>query len=219
MTTLVFDYDGTLHDCIKIYAPAFRKAYAYLTDRGLADPREFSDSEISRWLGYTADDMWRKFQPQLSPEIRRHCKSIIGDECDRLTKAGKARLFDGAQEVLGRLKNDGYAMIFLSNCRTQYCRIHRELFELDRFFDEFYPAEDFGFIPKSEILRRICRGRTDLFLVIGDRFHDMEAAALCGFKSIGCRYGYALDGELDCADEKVGSVLEIPSAVKRITEK
>ena len=30
---IVFDYDGTLHNSIKIYAPAFREAYNYLIDQ------------------------------------------------------------------------------------------------------------------------------------------------------------------------------------------
>jgi phosphoglycolate phosphatase len=216
MNTLVFDYDGTLHDCIKTYSPSFRKAYSYLCENGFAERKSFSDSEISRWLGYSADEMWLKFQPQLSEEIRSRCKKIIGDETDRLTKAGYARLYDGATETLEKLKISGFSMIFLSNCRTEYCRIHRKLFGLDRFFDEFYPAEQFGFIPKSEILRQITNGRDGNFIVIGDRFHDIEAAKLCGFKAIGCAYGYGTAEELADADITVNSVSEIPNAVKAV---
>ena len=31
---IIFDYDGTLHNSIKIYGPAFRKAYEYLIKEG-----------------------------------------------------------------------------------------------------------------------------------------------------------------------------------------
>ena len=54
MKNLIFDYDGTLHETMRIYGPAFRKNYENLVSRGLAPAREFSDAEISGWLGFTA---------------------------------------------------------------------------------------------------------------------------------------------------------------------
>ena len=34
MKYIIFDYDGTLHNSIKIYKPAFMTAYDYLVDNG-----------------------------------------------------------------------------------------------------------------------------------------------------------------------------------------
>lgn len=50
--TIFFDYDGTLHDSLRIYALAFKKAYAYLVEEGHTEPKEWSDKEISHWLGF-----------------------------------------------------------------------------------------------------------------------------------------------------------------------
>lgn len=61
--TLFFDYDGTLHDCIRIYAPAFRRVYPELVTAGFAAPRTFSDPELSQWLGLSVSDMWNRFMP------------------------------------------------------------------------------------------------------------------------------------------------------------
>ena len=36
MTTLLFDYDGTLHESLRLYAPAMQDAYDHLTARGFA---------------------------------------------------------------------------------------------------------------------------------------------------------------------------------------
>ena len=65
MHSLIFDYDGTLHDSIKIYAPAFRQAYAYLVSLKLAEERTWTDGEISPWLGFSSRDMWNSFLPEL----------------------------------------------------------------------------------------------------------------------------------------------------------
>ncbi|MPM15050.1 hypothetical protein SDC9_61415 [bioreactor metagenome] len=45
MTNLVYDFDGTLDDTIKIYGPAFKKAYQYLMDKGLAENRGWTNEE------------------------------------------------------------------------------------------------------------------------------------------------------------------------------
>ena len=45
---LIFDYDGTLHNCLKIYAPSFRKAFAWLTDNGYAEAKSYTDEEIAQ---------------------------------------------------------------------------------------------------------------------------------------------------------------------------
>ena len=41
--TVFFDFDGTLHDSMAIYGPAFRKAYAWLVSEGHMPPQEFTD--------------------------------------------------------------------------------------------------------------------------------------------------------------------------------
>ena len=56
------------------------------------------------------------------------------------------------------------------------------------------------------------------FIVIGDRFHDIETAVLNGVKSIGCGYGYGSPDELEKADIIIGSVTEIPEAVRKLRE-
>ena len=39
MKGVIFDYDGTLHESIRIYAPAFHRAYEYLVEKGHAPQR------------------------------------------------------------------------------------------------------------------------------------------------------------------------------------
>lgn len=218
MTNLIFDYDGTLNNCLKTYRPAFRKAYAWLVENGYAQPREFSYKEISYWLGFTGSEMWERFQPQLPLEIREHCRGIISEETDAQVKNGTAELFPHAEGTLAELKSRGYILIFLSNCRRHYLQIHNQRFHLDRWFDYFYCAEEFGFIPKYEIFRRFRDNHEGDFIVIGDRFHDMETAAKNNLRSIGCAYGYGSPEELASADIIINSVEEIPAAADKLSQ-
>ena len=106
MKNLIFDYDGTLHETMRIYGPAFRKNYENLVSRGLAPAREFSDAEISRWLGFTAADMWNRFAPQLSDEEKAACSRRIQDEMARLIENGTAELYPGVTELMDRFREE-----------------------------------------------------------------------------------------------------------------
>lgn len=206
---IIFDYDGTLHDSIKIYAPAFKKAYEYLVKNGYAKDRVWTDSQISKWLGYSSKDMWQEFMPQLSSPLKEHCSAIIGDAMLEYIKEGKARLYEGSLETLDKLRDMGYNLIFLSNCKTQYMQMHIKVFNLDKYFSAFYCTQQYDFAPKYEIFKDISKKHSGSFIVVGDRFQDIEMADKHGLFSIGCAYGYGTGEELKKADALAGSVGEI----------
>ncbi len=216
MADLIFDYDGTIHESMRTYAPAFRDTMKWLSDNGYIEPKEYADSEISRWLGFNSTDMWGQFHPELDPEIRETARKMLGENMARRTENGEGSLFAGTEEVLTELKTRGHNLSFLSNCRIHYMERHRCVFELDRFFDRFYCCEEFGFIPKYEIFRKFAHKHEGPFIIIGDRFHDIETATQNDLLSIGCGYGYGSPDELAAADIIVNSITEIPDAVEQL---
>lgn len=219
MADLIFDYDGTVHESMRTYAPAFRDTMKWLSDKGYIKPKEYADSEISRWLGFNSTDMWGQFHPELDPEIREAARKMLGENMAMRTERGEGSLFPGTEEVLSELKAQGHRLSFLSNCRIHYMERHRFVFDLDRYFDRFYCCEEFGFIPKYEIFRRFSHKHEGPFIIIGDRFHDIETAVRNDLLSIGCAYGYGSPDELSGADIIVNSVSEIPAAVTQLLNK
>ena len=217
MANLIFDYDGTIHNSMKTYGPAFRDTYHWLVENGYAEPKEYTDKEISYWLGFNSTDMWSNFQPGLDAAVREKCRAMLGENMGRRVENGEGALFEGAEEMLLELKAQGHILLFLSNCRIHYMERHRRVFKLDRFFDRFYCCEEYDFKPKHEIFRRIQPEYKGQFIVIGDRFHDIETAVKNGLCSIGCGYGYCTEGELEKADMIVNDIREIPKAVTQLT--
>lgn len=209
MANLIFDYDGTIHDTIKIYGPAFQKAYRYLKDKKLIKEKEYGEEEISKWLGFTAKEMWDSFVPDLDDKEKQFCSSMIGKEMIRLTYGGKALFYPYAKEVLQKLKEKEYNMIFLSNCKKAYLNAHKEYFQLEQFFSAFYCAEDFGFKPKYEIFKAINKEYGGEFFIIGDRYQDIEIAEQYSLKSIGCQYGYGTSNELKGATYLIKDICEV----------
>lgn len=176
MVNLLFDYDGTLHDSLQIYAPAFQAAYDRLTELGCAEPRRWSADEVRQWIGLTPEDMWDRFMPDLPTEEKRASGTLIGSRMLELIQGGRARLYPDVPEVLTALKQRDFRLLLLSNCPVSYLEAHAKYFQLDRYFQGLYCGEAFGYRPKYEICRELQTWYDGPFLVIGDRRQDMEIA-------------------------------------------
>ncbi|MCT8976608.1 HAD family hydrolase [Clostridium sp. CX1] len=207
--TIFFDYDGTLHDSMKIYGPAFKKAYAYLVENKFAEPRQWKDEEISYWLGYNSQEMWENFMPNLPKAIQDKGRQIVGDEMKSLIEQGKAVLYKGAVETLDYLRNKGYNLVFISNCRIYYRDSHAKLFNLHNYFQDMICSEEYDFIPKYEILAKVKDKYSEEMVIVGDRKHDIEAGKKNYIYTIGCDYGFAQPGELEEVDVVIRNISEL----------
>ena len=207
--TIIFDYDGTLNNSIKIYTPAFQKAFAYLVENNLVEERQWSEEEVSYWLGFNSVEMWEKFMPHLPQQTKATCSQMIGEEMKKLVEEGKSELYEGALETLNYLKQKGYYLVFLSNCKCYYREAHRKHFQLDRYFNEMVCSEEHDFIPKYEILSKIKHKYPNKQVIIGDRLQDIEAGVKNNIYTIGCSYGFAVEGELKDADMMIHSIDEL----------
>ena len=124
MVNLLFDYDGTLHDSLAIYAPAVRAAYDALAARGLAEGEPPSLEAIRRWIGMAPSEMWEQFQPQLSSQEKQAGGVYIGRRMQELVEEGKARLYPSVSLVLDELKTLGVGMLLLSNCPARVKKVY-----------------------------------------------------------------------------------------------
>ncbi|WP_099189471.1 HAD family hydrolase [Tepidibacter mesophilus] len=207
--TIFFDYDGTLHNSIKIYAPAFRKAYRYLVDNEFTQERKWTDDEISYWLGFSSKDMWKEFMPDLDEDIRNRASKIIGEEMLNQLSDDKAELYDGAIEVLQYLKEKKYKLVFVSNCGIYYRDMARKLFDLDNYFEEMACSEEYEYIPKYEIVKKIKENYPSEMVIIGDRIQDIECGIRNKINTIACNFGYGSKEELSSADYEISNIAEL----------
>lgn len=213
---LIFDYDGTLHNCLLIYAPAFRAVCAKLESEQLIPHRDYTDEEIGSWLGLPSAEMWSSFAPNFTAEQKKAASEFVYRHMIADINSGVARLYPKAGDTLLRLKADGHRLFFLSNCQHKYMTAHQAAFNLSQYFDDMYCAEDFGWRTKAEIFSEIASDHHGSYIMIGDRHHDIEVATTHHIPSIGCAYGYGTTDELAAATHIAHSVEEIPELVAKI---
>ena len=212
---LILDYDGTLHDSSAIYEPAFRRTMTELQEQGWIPKEEYTSEEINYWVGFTAQEMWLKFHPELSDEQRNTAGRRIGKYMMEALRTGRGRLYEGVRETLEALHQD-YELVFLSNCMSDYASVHREIFGLDRWIDRYFCTGDYGFKPKEEVFEKYIREPGRQYIAVGDRMKDRRLAESCGLPFIGCLYGFGTVEELQPADALIESVSELKAAADRI---
>ena len=214
--TLIFDYDGTIHDTLHIYEPVMRDTYHWLAQAGHVKEEPLSSARIAGWLGLNAREMWEDFQPRLAEEMKEQAAKRNGDGMVARVRAHEARWYANARSTLNLLKQNGYPMIVLSNCKIGYREAHWEEFGMDRWFDRFYDCESYGFAPKTQIIKEILPEYDAPFVVIGDREKDLACARAAGAAFVGCLYGYGSRKELFGADALIMDIGELPEVLKEL---
>lgn len=207
--TLIFDYDGTIHDSLAIYKPAFLKAYDFLVSKGVRNNKMFEDSEISRYLGMSPKAMWEDFGKDLDEALKKEASNIITQEMAYQIENHQASLYPGALKVLKALKDKGYNLVFLSNCKTNYMKHHNQIFNLSHYFVDMISGEMFDFLPKDEILKKMIHLYKNPLAVVGDRIHDLKAAKENDLLMVGCLYGFGSEKELEGADYHINDINEL----------
>lgn len=192
---LVFDFDGTIHQTDLAYKKAIEES---LDELGLS----IEDYDYRSFIGMAPKEVWDiifKDDRDKDPYIRKNGDRII----KHMKESG--RLYEGAEEVLSKLK-DKYELIILSKCRRAYMEAAREKFDLDRFFTAYLVGEDYNFLDKYKILRKEIK---DNYIMIGDRKEDIEAGFKNKMTSIFASYGFGKESEGARADYKISSIKEL----------
>ncbi len=217
MANIILDFDGTIHDSAKIYIPAFRKGYQYLIDKKLINNEYITDEEITSYLGCTPKTTWEGIAPDITEETRLFVTNIVFEEMKTLTLNGKSVLYNGAEKALRKLCDMGHKLFFLSNCAHKYMELHKTAHSLSKYFTELFCSEDFGYIPKSDIFLSIKEKYDGDYIIVGDRYLDLDIAFKHGLKSVGCIYGYCKPHELDKASILISDISQLPDAITGLT--
>ena len=104
--TIIFDYDGTIHNTLGIYEPAFREAYQWLSEQYVVEEQKIETAQIAGWLGLNSKEMWDTFLPELDQRYKDQASAIVGDSMVRQIRKHRAVWYPGPYLVIGDRRQD-----------------------------------------------------------------------------------------------------------------
>lgn len=204
-----FDLDGTLYSSEPVlglaYAAAMRRAN---TLWGTSYPIPTS-SEILAHVGRPVREIFERLFPSMSVDHRVPLANQVLDDLVARIRAGGGFLYPEALSTLAALRERGYRLVLVSNCRRAYLEAVTETFELAPLFDVMVCNEDDPALGKPGLLAREVGGAVGV--MVGDRRSDGEAAREAGIRWIACDFGHTGTeaGEWEGADAVITSLGEL----------
>ena len=124
--TIIFDYDGTIHNTLGIYEPAFRETYQWLTEQKAAEEREIGSAEIAGWLGLNSKEMWNTFLPELDQSYKEQAIPVW--EKYSLNVSEAAEYYGIGEKRLRQIAGENEGADFILEVGS-HIRFKRKLFE------------------------------------------------------------------------------------------
>lgn len=186
---IIFDMDGTIVPSLEIVYGAIEKVFAEL-----GWPVTFSATDINRFFGLpssavSGSGLYDFITPpgsHLTPsEVREKVRAEYRDSFREM-----AETFPGVRETLQTLRKRGYRLALYSNASTMYFDIVTAALNILDCFDYAECVQENN-LTKPELVWKIRERFGGLTAaVVGDRFHDIEAARETGSLSVGILFGY-----------------------------
>lgn len=207
---LLFDLDGTITDPKE----GITKCVQYALSK--FDIEEDCDNLLS-FIGPPLTDSFMDFYGF----DKQKAELAIKYYRERYAKIGlfENSAIDGIHEVLEKLKNSGYTLAVATSKPTCFAISICEKYDFSKYFDIIMGSElDGTRTKKSEIIYEVLKqlnAKPEEVVMIGDRKYDIIGAKEVGTASIGVRFGYAEDGELEKAgaDFIVGTPNELLTCI------
>ena len=186
ITTLLFDFDGTLLDTNELIVQTF------LSVLGEHFPGQYGREDVLQFIGPSLEQTFTEIAPgrvdELSDQYRRLNRTLH----DELVEE-----YDGVTETLRILKSRGLKMAIVSTKREETILHGLQLMGAHDVFDALV-ALDHVQNPKPhpeplELALRLLDADQDGALMIGDNSHDIEGGKNAGVRTAGV--AWAAKGE------------------------
>lgn len=206
---ILFDLDGTLWDS----TGSALDIWNLVLDRNPVPGVRMSPEMTRRLMGKTAEEAEQLLFPNLPKADRRRIMAEFEEtEVAYLWEHGGI-LYTGVEETLCKLR-EAYDLYLVSNCQDGYVQAFLHAHHLENIFLDFEMSGRTGMEKGRNIRLLMERNRIDRAVYVGDTGHDEAASRFAGIAFVWASYGF---GRADSPDGTIGSIRELPEAVKRLT--
>ena len=208
---VIFDLDGTLWDSSEEVARSWNEVFE---KRNTGYPHLTRD-DIQNVMGKTMEEIAKTLLPVYDEKGRDVFAECERYEVDYIAEHG-GTLYDGAEDVLKALTDDGYRLAIVSNCQQGYIGAFLKSMDMGEYFCD---TEEWGntFKSKGENIRLVMeRNGFDHAVYVGDTLKDMDASREVGIPFIYAKYGF---GEINYPEHEIDSLDELPKVVSELEKK
>ena len=192
MKYILFDLDGTLTNPVIGITKSIQYA---LSSKGI----QITDlNSLTKYIGPPLRKTFMEFDYN-----EEEAEALVAKyrEYYQVTGIYENEVYDGIEELLHKLKEDGKKLYTATSKPEHYAKVILEHFHLAHYFEDICGATmDNSRGTKEEVIRYVLEKNniTDLdeVVMVGDREHDVEGAKKVGVASIGVLFGYGSRNEL-----------------------
>ena len=216
---ILFDLDGTLVDTTDLILQSFVHTFDVHTP-GRAPSREALIATFGRSLPATLGEMGREegaADPEAwAAEMLATYRAFQRDRHDSLI-----RPFDGVEDMLRALKDDGHRLGVVTSKMEGFARRGLRLFGLDDYFEigVFHDDTTLHKPDPAPLLLGAARGGVAASEVtyVGDSTHDIVAGRAAGMRTIAVLWGPFEREQLEAEgpDHLIAHPSELPALVRR----
>lgn len=204
----IFDMDGTLFQTNLILEPALDATFDVLRTNGLWQ----GETPIEKYreiMGVPLSVVWETLCPMHALEIREESNVLFHVKLIEQIRGHKGALYPNAEQTLATLSKN-YPLYIASNGQVDYLQAIVETYQLERFIKGIYSIQAIASGHKSDLVKRVVdENKIDYGAVVGDRSSDIQAAQDNQLLSIGVRFDFAQDKELEKADIVIDDLTDL----------
>ncbi|MCR4923749.1 MAG: HAD family hydrolase [Lachnospiraceae bacterium] len=183
---IIFDVDGTLWDSTFVVEKAWNKA---LKDNGYSDVSVTAD-RLKGLFGLPMLEIIEDILPESTLEERKEFLPNCSKYEFEFLEKEAGRVYEGLEECLRTLKEEGHSLYIVSNCQKGYIELFFEKTGLGHYFDKGICPGDTGMLKAENIALIVDRFGLNRPLYVGDTHMDAEACIKAKVPFCFASYGF-----------------------------
>ena len=177
LKAVIFDFDGTIGDTLKLVIESIREAVSPFMDR------ELSDDEIADTFGPIEEGSILKFVDE--KDYEEACK-LLYDAYARLHREITPKPFAGVVDLIKYLKSKNLIVILATGKGAKTCEISLKQYQMENLFDKVKTGNPFK-NNKAENFRELLADyklQPDEMIYIGDTVSDIVSCREVGIRCL-----------------------------------
>ncbi len=184
---IIFDMDGTLWDSAEGVALSWTEMIQRFPN---PDRSAVTTEEVHSVMGLTMDAISRILFPTMKDAER----TALMDQCmaneNKYLAAHGGTLYEGLEDTLKALRQDGWPLFIVSNCQSGYIEAFLDHYRFWPYFEDIDCYGNTG-LSKDGTMRLLAdRDQLDPFWYVGDIQGDCDATLKAGGRFIHAAYGF-----------------------------